>query len=94
MRPIRATVNVSGHGLDKVRSATKQDVLTDRVHTQGLSNADALSASFAKRFGASPGPEVLVSGPKMTQEISYFANKYERDPSPIDNPKKQAYMLG
>ena len=81
-------------------SAAKLDLLTDRVHTQVLpSQTDALSPPnmhySSKARAPRGGAEVLASSSKMGQELSAFAATYDRKPSPIlDNPTKQAYLLG
>ena len=43
---------------------------------------------------AGADPEVMASSQKMNHQIARFANKYGQAASPLDNPKKQAYMLG
>ena len=50
-------------------------------------------SNFTK--GPRGGAEVMASSSKMGQELSAFAATYDRKPSPIlDNPTKQAYLLG
>ena len=56
------------------------------------STAPGVGTTESATAGAEP--EVMASSQKMNHQIARFANKYRQAASPLDNPKKQAYMLG